>query len=322
MAATVATPLEKAFSAIAGHRRDHVEFEPRLDQHHAAVLARPRCRERGAGRERGDRQDAAVPAAQHSAAELPQAESVGGPDHQHRADVERAVAAGHRRVRGDDDRAAAVDDRRRRAGERVGVGEVRGARAARPGQARHARHRRVAGGRADPAEQRDAARRACSTGRTARSRSRRRDSSCERGGLPAPHRDVEERRPGAARRSGQRARRHPEQQELVVLQRRAHDQPDGHAPAGHEHRRGRETGQSQARGNRKRPAVESRRTRAVRPVRGHQELGRRREALAADRARARRDGDLPVPAQRRRDADSEPHAADGDRRRRSRSWRC
>ncbi len=107
MAATVATPLEKAFSAIAGIDEITSNSEPRRHEHHAAVLARPRRRGRGAGRERGDRQDAAVPSVDDPAAELSQAESGGRADPEHRAHVERDADDAGGRVRRDDDRAAA-----------------------------------------------------------------------------------------------------------------------------------------------------------------------------------------------------------------------
>ena len=68
----------------------------------------------------------------------------------------------------DDDRAAAVDDRGRRAGQRVRLGEVRRARAARSRAARGAQHRRVAGRERDPATTTSCCPPACCTERTGR----------------------------------------------------------------------------------------------------------------------------------------------------------
>ena len=63
MASSVATPLEKQFSTIAGPRLDDLDQHPGLDQHHAAIQPDAQYRRRRAGRAGGDRGDASATAA-------------------------------------------------------------------------------------------------------------------------------------------------------------------------------------------------------------------------------------------------------------------
>ena len=63
MASSVATPLEKQFSTIAGLELDDLDQHPGLDQHHAAIRSDAQPRRRRAGRAGGDRRDAIATAA-------------------------------------------------------------------------------------------------------------------------------------------------------------------------------------------------------------------------------------------------------------------
>ncbi len=178
MASAVATPLEKQFSTIAGI--DNMTSTSGLGslQHHDPVHARPQHRRRRAGRSGDDRQDAQEPAAGHHSAVVPEGESRPTSRSSSTAftsDADADLAA--RRVRRDVHGAAHLDDAGRGAGERVRLGEVRGAHPARSERAGAAadRHRR-SGGR-DQRRRTSICRRACSTARTRRTRCRRTASS-------------------------------------------------------------------------------------------------------------------------------------------------
>ena len=157
MAASVATPLEKQFSTIAGlevitstsfQGNTQIALQFALDREHR------RGRERRAGRHHADHPPAA---AEHRAAHLPEGGPVAVADHRVRAHVGVAQAVAARRVRAGDDRAAAVDGRGRGPGAGVRLAEVCRAGAARsPGDGGAAdRHRR--GERRDRAGEREPA---------------------------------------------------------------------------------------------------------------------------------------------------------------------
>ncbi len=205
MAATVATPLEKAFAAIPGIDEVDVAEQPRVEQHQRRLLGGPRSRVGCPGHQRGHLEDAPASAAADPPAVLPQDERGGVADPQHRADVGGAAAHAARRVCGDDHRAAPLDGRRRRTGQRLRVDEVRGAGAARPRETRGTRDRRLAGGKPDRPQQRDAPHgRAVREGEDAHGDGDGAD--VERHRVPETDRRLQERCGGTPRRPRQRAR--------------------------------------------------------------------------------------------------------------------
>ncbi len=116
MAATVATPLERALGRIAGVTEMTSSQLAGLDADHPAVRSRPRHRRRGARRAGGDQrgaQPAAVRAAEQS--DVSQGQSGRCADHDPRAYVGHDDAGPDVRRRLDDHRAEALADRRRRA---------------------------------------------------------------------------------------------------------------------------------------------------------------------------------------------------------------
>ena len=288
MAATVATPLEKAFSAIAGI--DEITSSSNTGSSNITLqfgLDRD-IEVGGAGRERGDRQDAAVPAVDDPPAELPQEQPERVAGHDDRADVERPADDAGGRVRADDDRAAAVDDRRR------GVGRASSARrntrcvcSSIPKQlsARNIGVSQVANAiRQNNVMLPDG--RAVRKGPDADDERDRPDE--QRGGVPPADHRVSQRRGGPSRRRRERARRHPEQQVGQLLQSRAVGQSVRAAAAGHEHD-----------GDRAAREGEARRDQAGLPptLNVHVQYDKsitighsvaRREGVAARRARARR----------------------------------
>ena len=251
MAATVATPLEKSFSAIAGI--DNITSSSGLGLHadHDAVRARPRCRRRRAGCERGDLRHArAAPAIDHSAV-VPQSRirrrrrfsfsrsprtTCGCPISTKCA--ETTIAQRLSMVEG----VAQVSG--------VRLAEVRGAHRARPRAAHGAQSEREPGGARRCARTTSRSPPACCTATTARSRCRPPGSST----TPTQFREHGRRRvqqcAGAPGRSRARVRRRAERQERELVQRRPCDRARGHAPAGHEHRRGCGCGEGGARGDR------------------------------------------------------------------------
>src|SRR5436190_443652 len=72
---------------------------------------------------------------------VPETESERAADHDAQPHLQYAAAVGARRLRRSDDRAAHLDGERRVAGAGTGRVEIRGACAARPGQASRAAHR-------------------------------------------------------------------------------------------------------------------------------------------------------------------------------------
>ena len=91
MAATVATPLERALGPHRRRHRDHLVELARLDAHHPAVRPQPQHRRRGARRAGGD-QRRAQPAADRPAEQpdLPQGEPGRRADHDPVADLRHA----------------------------------------------------------------------------------------------------------------------------------------------------------------------------------------------------------------------------------------
>ena len=110
MASSVATPLEKEFSTIAGI--DSMTSSSSLGQHadHPAVRPRPRHRRGGAGRAGRDRpRQPAAPAGHAVPAHLPEGEPGRPADPVPRPHLADAAAVRARRVRPDDDGAAHLD---------------------------------------------------------------------------------------------------------------------------------------------------------------------------------------------------------------------
>ena len=108
MAATVATPLERALGRIAGVTEMTSSSLARLDARHAAVRPQPRHRRRGARRAGGD-QRRAQPAADRAAeqSDLPQGQPGRRADHDPRAHLGHDDAGADVRRRVDDPRAEA-----------------------------------------------------------------------------------------------------------------------------------------------------------------------------------------------------------------------
>ena len=119
MAATVATPLERALGRIAGVTEMTSSSSLGIDARRAAVRPRPRHRRRGARRAGGDQRGA-----QHAAdrpaeqSDLPQGEPRRCAGADHRAHVRHDDAGADVRRRVDDPRAEACAGRRRRSGQR------------------------------------------------------------------------------------------------------------------------------------------------------------------------------------------------------------
>ena len=141
MATSVALPLEKQFSAIAGLTSINSTSSLGTHQHHAAVRFEPQHRRGRAGRAGDDRADDPRAAAEHAGAAVAAEEqpdrSVGDVS---RAAVADASAVDDRRVRADA-RSAHLDREWRLAGEHQRLAEGRRARRGGSAQARDARDR-------------------------------------------------------------------------------------------------------------------------------------------------------------------------------------
>ena len=155
MASSVATPLERQFSTIAGIDSMTSTSALGSTQHHAAVrrsTATSTPPRRTCSR-RSPRPSRQLPPDMPSAAVVPQGESGRLADPLPGAHLADAAALDSRRIRRDLTRAAHLDDQRRGAGAGVRLAEIRGARAARSeraGRARHRHRRSRAGDRAAP----------------------------------------------------------------------------------------------------------------------------------------------------------------------------
>ena len=173
MAASVAAPIERQFSTIAGISIDELVLVARPDADHHPVRPRPQYRRRRARRaDRADDRRQEPADRDDDAAELPQGQSRRFPGALSEHAFRHAAAVGDRRVRRDRAGAADLADARRRPGAGLWRAEIRRARPGRSGRgggaqycARRRRQRRRqgqfldAGRHADWQEpQRDAAR--------------------------------------------------------------------------------------------------------------------------------------------------------------------
>ncbi len=225
MAASVATPLEKQFSTIAGvtsisssngqgSTNITLQFDLSRDIDSAAqdvqsMIARA----------------APIAAARHAvAAVVPEGEPgrLAGavPD----AELVDAAAVAGRPVRGNGPRAAAVDGQRRRAGQRVRRAEVRRARRRRPDAARVAADRHRPGRAGDRRRERQPADRHAVRPEAQLRRADERPADGRRG-VPADRGRLPQRQPGAAERGRERLRRRREPAQRQLVQRHADDLP-------------------------------------------------------------------------------------------------
>ena len=145
LASSIASPLERQFTAIAG--LDSMTSSSALGTHqrHAAVRSRSQHRRRGGRRADRHRRGAAAAAAGHAVgADLPQGQPGRSADLRHRPQLRHAAALRDRQLRADADRAAGRGAQRRRAGQRARRPEVRRPRAGRSRSAARAgdRHQR------------------------------------------------------------------------------------------------------------------------------------------------------------------------------------
>ena len=209
MASSVATPLEKQFSTIAGLDSMTSTQHPGQHQHHAAVRPRratstpPRrtCRRRSpqtqSATAAGDAEPAVV--SQRSIPPISRSSTSAS------ARSTLPISTG-RRVRRDLPRPAHLDGQRRRAGAGVRLAEVRRAHPARSQGAGHARHRHRRGRRPRSRTRTSTCRPARSTARIRRSPSQANGPADQRRRVPAADRRLSQRRAGAARRRRPRAR--------------------------------------------------------------------------------------------------------------------
>ena len=249
MASSVASPLERQFTTIAGPRLDDLAEQLGQHQHHAAVRPESRHRQRHRRRPDRDRRGDAAAAGGHAVgAVVPQEQPERSADSDAQPDVEHAAAVGARRLRGDDDRAAHLDGQRRVAGGGAGRVEVRRAGAARSrppacaaDRAQRDRHR------AAELERQSADRPAVRADLDVQHQGGR--AADERRRVPADRRQLPQGRAGAARPGRQRHRQHRERLQRIVVLHQA-ERPDrgaaqadrdhaaGDAPAGQQHHRG------------------------------------------------------------------------------------
>ncbi len=170
---SVATPLEKQFSTIAGVTSISSTQQPGQHQHHPAVRLEPRHRLRGAGRPVDDRAVGALAAAGHAvAAVVPEGQPGRSADPLPDPQLEDDAAVEASTSTPNGARAAALDGQRRRRRQRLRRAEIRGSdrrgsrRSSPPGRSASTRSRRRLPARTSTA------RRARSTGRSATSSSR------------------------------------------------------------------------------------------------------------------------------------------------------
>ena len=181
MAASVATPLEKQFSTIAGvtsisstNAQGSTSITLQFDLSRSIDARRP-------GRAVDDRPGAAAAAARHAvAAVVPEGQPGRHAGPVPDAELADAAARPARPLRAERHRAAPLDGHGRRAGQRLRLAEVRGARGRRPAAARVAPDRHRPGGAGDRGVEREPA-----------------DGDALRAGPQLRHRDV---RPAARRR--------------------------------------------------------------------------------------------------------------------------
>ena len=316
MANSVATPLEKQFSTIAGITSISSQQQPGQHEHHPAVRLEPRHRLGGAGRPVDDRAHLALAAAGHAvAAVVPEGQPgrpAGAVPDPELAD-DAAVAG--RPVRGDRARAAAVDGQRRGRRQRLRRAEIRGPHRRRPDPARGApdRHR--------PGRQRD--------------RRRERQPPDRHALRPAAQLRRPDERPADGRRGLPADRRSPTGTAARSVSSEVANVYDGvenprnaswyngtprHLPRPSQRQPGTNTvevvdaikallPQLQA----QLPAV-ARSGHPQRPLGLDSRVGRGRQVHAGPDGRPRRPRDLPVPAQPLRDDHPQPRAAVLDRR--------
>ena len=159
MASSVATPLERQFSTIAGPRQHELHLDAGLDPDHAAVQPLAQPRRRRAGRAVGDR-GRRRGSCRRTCRAPPSYEKVNPADQPvlYLALTSKTLPLlAARRVRRDHDGAAHLDGRGRRAGAGLRPAEVRRARPARPAAARQPRHRHRRGRRRRAQRQRQPA---------------------------------------------------------------------------------------------------------------------------------------------------------------------
>ena len=159
MAASVATPLEKQFSTIAGVTSISSQQRPGQHQHHAAVRLEPRHRLRRAGRAVDDRARVArsLPPGMPSPPSYQKVNPADQPVLFLTLSSDDAAAVAGRSVRRDRAGAAAVDGQRRRRRQRVRRAEVRGPHRRRSDAARLAADRHRPGRAGDRRRQRQPA---------------------------------------------------------------------------------------------------------------------------------------------------------------------
>ena len=238
---SVATPLEKQFSTIAGLDAMTSSSSQGSTDDHAAVRPGPRHRRAPPRtcRRRSSRRAARAAAATCMPPSYRKVNPADSPILFLALTSPDAAAVDARRVRRDVPRAAHLDGRGRGAGARLRRAEVRGARPARPAGAGGARRRHRRGGAAPSAP-------ATSTCRPGRCAGRNKALTVEangqlqqRRGVPPPDRGVPQRRAGAPRgpRAGRRRRAEQQVGEPGSTATARHHARDP-APAGHQHRRG------------------------------------------------------------------------------------
>ena len=201
MASSVATPLERQFSTIAGVESMTSSNSLGSTSITLSVRAGPGHRRRGPGCAGGDRGHPSPAARGHAQPTVvPQGQPGRLADPLHRPHLAEPPALRARRVRPDDAGAADLDGERRGSGAGLRIAEVRGARPARPqspGQPR-ARHRRGGGG--DPLRQREPPHRHAA-GRAEVVHDPDLRAALRGRGLPTDHRGLPQRPAGTAARS-------------------------------------------------------------------------------------------------------------------------
>ncbi len=235
MASSVATPLEKQFSTIAGIDQNVVAEQPGADVDHAAVHARPQYRRRCPGRAVGDRQDAEPAPAGDDPAVIREGGPVVCADPLSGAPFHDASALAARRVRRDLSRATHLDGRGGRAGPSLRLAEVRRAHPARPGGAGRAQDRDRRGrGRRFLRQRESPHRRALGERQGVHSAGER--ATRDREGVRPAHRRVPQWRAGASAGPRPSRRRRAGQQGRELVQRHARDRARRPAATRHEHR--------------------------------------------------------------------------------------